>query len=118
MACVFCEIVKKRRPADIVHENDDLIVFKDINPKGSVHVLLVPKEHIATVNDLEEQHTALMGKLFLTARKLAEAWSIAEPGYRLTVNVGRGGGQVIDHIHMHLVSGWRREGRAGFPALP
>ena len=108
MACVFCRIVEKSAPADIVHEDDDLIVFKDINPKAPVHMLLVPKQHIATVNDLEEQHTALMGKLFLTAKRLTEQWSIAQQGYRLTVNVGRGGGQIIDHIHMHLLSGWRR----------
>jgi len=108
MACVFCRIVEKSEPADIVHEDDDLIVFKDINPKAPVHMLLVPKQHIATVNDLEEQHTALMGKLFLTAKWLAEQWSIAQQGYRLTVHVGRGGGQIIDHIHMHLLSGWRR----------
>jgi histidine triad (HIT) family protein len=108
MACVFCRIVDKSQPADIVHEDDDIIVFKDIHPKAPVHVLLVPKQHIATVNDLEEQHTALMGKLFLTAKQLADQWSIADKGYRLIVNVGRGGGQIIDHIHMHLVSGWRR----------
>jgi histidine triad (HIT) family protein len=100
--------VEKSQSADIVYEDDDLIVFKDINPKAPVHVLLVPKQHIATVNDLEEQHTALMGKLFLTAKQLADQWSIAEQGYRLTVNVGRGGGQIIDHIHMHLVSGRKR----------
>ena len=108
MACVFCRIVERSAPADIVYEDNDLIVFKDIQPKAPVHVLLVPKEHIATVNDLETQHTAVMGKLFLTAKHLAEQWSIAGQGYRLTVNVGRGGGQIIDHIHMHMLSGWRR----------
>ena len=107
MACLFCRIVEKNQPADIVHEDDDLIVFKDINPKGAVHVLLVPKEHIATVNDLEDRHTALMGKFLLTVKQLAAQWSIAEQGYRLTMNVGRGGGQIIDHLHMHLVSGWK-----------
>jgi histidine triad (HIT) family protein len=101
-------MVEKSQPADVVYEDNDLIVFKDINPKAPVHVLLVPKQHIATVNDLEEQHTALMGKLFLTAKRLAEQWSIARQGYRLTVHVGRGGGQIIDHIHMHLLIGWRR----------
>ena len=108
MACVFCQIVERRQVADIVHEDDDLIVFKDINPKATVHVLIVPKEHIATVNDLEDYHIALMGKLLLTAKYLAAQWSIAASGYRLTVNVGRGGGQIIDHMHMHLLSGWKR----------
>lgn len=105
MSCLFCQIIAKSQAADIVHEDDDLIVFKDINPKASIHVLLVPKQHIATVNDMEDDHIPLLGKLFATAKQLAVQWSIAEQGYRLTVNVGRGGGQVIDHIHMHLVSG-------------
>ena len=108
MACVFCRIVEKSAPADVVYEDDDLMVFKDIHPKAPLHVLLVPKQHIATVNDLEEQHTMLMGKLFLTAKQLAAQWSIAEQGYRLTMHVGRGGGQIIDHIHLHLLSGWKR----------
>ena len=108
MACIFCRIVEKHQPADIVHEDDDLIVFKDLNPKGAVHVLLVPKEHIATVNDLEDRHAALMGKFLLTVKQLAAQWGIAEQGYRLTLNVGRGGGQIVDHLHMHLVSGWQR----------
>jgi len=105
MDCIFCRIVEKNLAADIVYEDNDLIVFKDINPKGKIHVLLVPKEHIATVNDLQDHHAALMGKLWLTVKQLAAEWSIIEAGYRLTVNVGRGGGQVVDHLHMHLVSG-------------
>ncbi len=108
MSCIFCRIVEKKAPADIVHEDDEIIVFKDINPKAAIHVLIVPKEHIATVNDLKDHHVLLMGKLFSTAKQLAAKWSIVEQGYRLMVNVGRGGGQVIDHIHMHLLSGWRR----------
>jgi histidine triad (HIT) family protein len=106
MDCIFCRIVEKNLPADIVYEDDDFIVFKDIKPKGKVHVLLVPKEHIATVNDLQDSHAALMGKLLLTVKRLAAEWDIVEAGYRLTVNVGRGGGQEVDHLHMHLVSGW------------
>jgi histidine triad (HIT) family protein len=109
MSCLFCQIVAKTHPADIVYEDADLIVFKDINPRGTTHVLLTPKEHIATINDMQDHHTLLLGKLFATAKKLAEAWSIVEPGYRLTVNVGRGGGQIIDHVHMHMVSGWQRQ---------
>ncbi len=108
MACLFCQIVAKTQAADIVHEDDDIIVFKDINPRAPIHVLLVPKLHIATVNDVEDQHTLLLGKLFATAKRLAAQWSIVEQGYRLTVNVGRGGGQIIDHVHMHMVSGWQR----------
>jgi histidine triad (HIT) family protein len=111
MSCIFCQIIVRDRPAEIVHEDDDLIVFKDIHPKAPIHVLLVPKEHIATVNDVEDKHIPLLGKLFTTAKQLAAQWSIAAQGYRLTVNVGRGGGQVIDHLHMHLLSGWQRTAR-------
>jgi histidine triad (HIT) family protein len=105
MACIFCEIVAKRAPASIVHEDDEIMAFKDINPQAPIHVLVVPKLHIATVNDLEEQHIVLMGKLFMIAKDLAAQWNIVAQGYRLRVHVGRGGGQLIDHIHMHLLSG-------------
>ena len=108
MSCIFCEIIAGRQTADVVHEDDDILVFKDINPTAPVHVLLVPKAHIATVNDVDEvQHTELMGRLFVVAKRLAVQWGIVEQGYRLTVNVGRGGGQIVDHVHMHLVSGRR-----------
>jgi histidine triad (HIT) family protein len=105
MACIFCQIIAKSVPADIVHEDDDIIVFKDIQPAAAIHVLMVPKQHVPTVNDLDEAHAAVMGKLFLTAKHLAEQWNIVAQGYRLTVNVGRGGGQLIDHVHMHMMSG-------------
>ena len=108
MPCIFCEIIAKRQPADVVHEDEGILVFKDINPTAPIHVLLVPKEHVATVNDVDEsRHTELMGRLFVVAKKLAAQWDIVEQGYRLTVNVGRGGGQIVDHVHMHLVSGRR-----------
>lgn len=111
MSCIFCQIVAKTQPADIVFEDDELLVFKDIQPKAPIHVLLIPKSHIVTVNDLEDEHIPLMGKLFTIAKQLATQWDIAAQGYRLMVNVGRGGGQVIDHLHMHLLSGWQRTSR-------
>lgn len=108
MACIFCQIVERQLPADIVFEDEELVVFKDIHPEAPIHVLLVPKIHLETVNDIEPEHTSLMGKLFLTAKHLASQWNIREQGYRLSVNVGRGAGQEVDHIHMHLLSGWHR----------
>lgn len=110
MACIFCQIIDRAIPADIVHEDDDLIVFKDINPKGAIHVLLVPKAHVATVNDLEDHQFPVMGRMFEVVKQLAAKWDIVEQGYRLTLNVGRGGGQEVDHVHMHMVSGWQRRG--------
>jgi len=105
MTCIFCEIVAKRAPASVVYEDDETMAFKDIYPQAPIHVLVIPQLHIATVNDLEEQHSALMGKLFLVVKHLAAQWNIVAQGYRLRVHVGRGGGQLIDHIHMHLLSG-------------
>jgi histidine triad (HIT) family protein len=105
MACIFCEIVAKRASASIVHEDDEIMAFKDINPQAPIHVLVIPKLHIATVNDLEEQHIVLMGKLFMVVKHLAAQWNIVAQGYRLRVHVGHGGGQLIDHVHMHLLSG-------------
>jgi histidine triad (HIT) family protein len=110
MACIYCQIIDRRAPADIVYEDADLLVFKDIQPRAPIHVLIVPKLHLPTVNDLEADHVALMGKLFITAKQLAAQWDIVAQGYRLTVNVGRGGGQMIDHIHMHMLSGWQQRG--------
>jgi len=105
MVCIFCEIVARRAPASIVYEDDETMAFKDIHPQAPMHVLVIPKLHIASVNDLEEQHIALMGKLFMVVKHLAAQWNIVAQGYRLRVHVGRGGGQLIDHIHMHLLSG-------------
>jgi histidine triad (HIT) family protein len=108
MSCIFCRIVDRSAPAEIVYEDEELLVFQDINPRAPIHVLLVPREHIATVNDLEVRHTPLMGKFFITAKILAARWNLVESGYRLSVHVGRGGGQIIDHVHMHLLGGWER----------
>ncbi|MGE3536513.1 MAG: histidine triad nucleotide-binding protein [Candidatus Tectimicrobiota bacterium] len=105
MACIFCEIAAKRAPAQIVYEDDELMAFHDIHPQAPIHVLLIPKIHIPTVNDLEASHALMMGQLFLLAKKLAAQWQLVAPGYRLRVHVGRGGGQIVDHVHMHLLSG-------------
>lgn len=103
--CIFCNIAAKRAPATIVYEDDAIMAFRDIHPQAPIHVLLIPKQHIATVNDLEDEHVTVMGRLFLVVRQLAAQWNIVEAGYRLRVHVGRGGGQLVDHVHMHLLSG-------------
>lgn len=105
MACIFCEIAAKRAPATMVYEDDAIMAFKDIHPQAPLHVLIIPKIHIPTVNDLDAEHVTLMGQLFLVAKKLAAQWQIVEAGYRLRVHVGRGGGQIVDHVHMHMLSG-------------
>ncbi len=102
MSCLFCDIVNKEKPADIVYEDKEIIAFKDINPKAPVHILIVPKKHIPSVKEAEEEDKELLGKLFLVARKIAEERSLE--GYKLAVNVGRKAGQLVDHLHVHLLS--------------
>lgn len=108
--CLFCGISGKTVPAEILSETDDLIVFKDIVPKARVHLLIVPKEHIASVTELEERHALLLGRLILQAKEEAERAGIAESGYKLIFNVGNDGGQAIPHIHLHLLGGERLRG--------
>ena len=104
MECIFCKIINKKIPADIVYEDNSVIVFKDIKPSSPIHLLIVPKKHIASINDLEEQDKELVGYMFLIAKKMAEKQGVLETGYRLAINVGRGGGQIIDHLHLHFLA--------------
>lgn len=105
--CLFCKIVAREIPADVVFEDDRFLVFRDINPQAPIHVLLIPKVHIATINDLTSEHCLLVGDLTLLAAEVAEQLGCAEEGYRLVLNCNRGGGQTIFHIHMHLLAGAR-----------
>ncbi|WP_297444620.1 histidine triad nucleotide-binding protein [Desulfurobacterium sp.] len=103
--CIFCKIVNREIPAKIVYEDEKVIAFHDINPQAPVHILIIPKEHIPTVNDLEENHKELIGHIFLVARKIAKEMGFDEKGYRILVNCNRDGGQEIYHIHFHLFAG-------------
>jgi len=105
MPCIFCKIIKKGIPAEVVFENEDVIAFKDIKPIAPVHIVIIPKRHIASVVNLKEGDEILMGKLIMTAKKIADDLKISEKGYKLLIRVGRGGGQEVDHIHLHLLSG-------------
>lgn len=105
MTCVFCKIIKKEIPAEIVFEDETVIAFKDIKPIASVHIVIIPKKHLASIVDIKEKDIFLMGKLIITAKKIADDLKISEKGYKLLIRVGRGGGQEIDHIHLHLLSG-------------
>jgi histidine triad (HIT) family protein len=106
--CVFCRITRGETPTEILHSTDHLVVFRDIRPQAPVHLLIVPRTHIRSVNDLEAAHTPILGELFRAAQEMAKRFDMARDGYRLFVNVERGGGQVIFHLHMHLIGGWRR----------
>ena len=113
MTCLFCRIVNREIPADIVFEDDEVLAFNDINPQAPTHVLIVPKRHIATLNDLEEGDLALVGRLQFTAALLAKERGFAEAGYRVVMNCNDEGGQTVYHIHMHLMGGRRFTWPAG-----
>jgi len=107
MDCVFCKIAKYEIPADIVYENDDVIAFRDAHPIAPVHILVIPKKHIASIVDILEEDVLLMGKLILAAKKIAEDLKISEKGYKLLFRVGEHGGQEVGHVHLHLIGGAR-----------
>jgi histidine triad (HIT) family protein len=103
MNCLFCKVANKEASAEIVYEDEKIIAFKDIHPKASLHLLIVPKKHIQSVDHLESKDKGLIGKLFLVAQKIARGKKLK--GYKLIINVGRPAGQLIDHLHLHLLSG-------------
>ena len=103
MKCIFCKIINKEIPSDIIYEDDKFIAFKDMNPKAPIHFLVVPKKHIPSIDHVEIEDKELMGELILVVQKIAREKNLK--GYKLAINVGREGGQMIDHLHMHLLSG-------------
>jgi histidine triad (HIT) family protein len=105
MDCLFCRIINGETPASIVYKDADLIVINDINPQAPLHVLIIPVEHIATTNDLEPAHDALVGRMLRRAAAIASERGYAEQGYRTVFNCNRGAGQSVFHIHMHLLAG-------------
>lgn len=105
--CIFCKIVKKEVKADILYEDSDILAFKDVHLLAPVHILIIPKSHIESVNSLEKKDEALAGKMIIVAKELAEKSGIAKKGYKLLIRVGRDGGQEVPHMHLHLLGGAR-----------
>ncbi|MDQ7052099.1 MAG: histidine triad nucleotide-binding protein [candidate division KSB1 bacterium] len=103
--CIFCKIISGELKGDIVFQNEHLVAFRDINPQAPVHILIVPRKHIATLNDLTATDAAIISEMVLTAKKLAADEGVAEDGYRLVWNCNRGAGQTVFHIHLHLMGG-------------
>ena len=103
--CIFCDIINKKASADILHQDELVTAFRDIHPVAPFHVLIVTNKHIASVNDVEIEDEQVLGHLFTTARKMAEREGFAANGYRLIVNTGKHGGQIVYHLHMHLMGG-------------
>jgi histidine triad (HIT) family protein len=104
--CTFCKIIRGEKSADFLYQDGSLVVFKDIRPHAPVHLLVVPRKHIRSVNDLTEQDKEIVLNMILKAKEMAKKESIADSGYRLVFNVERGGGQYIFHLHLHLLGGW------------
>lgn len=107
---IFSKIIRRELPADIVYEDDDVIAFRDINPQAPVHVLVIPREEIATVNDIKPGHAELIGKMVLAAQKIAADEGISEDGFRLVINCNRHGCQEVFHVHLHLIGGRQLRG--------
>ncbi len=103
--CIFSSMVSGEIACDKVFEDDEVLAFHDINPKAPVHIVIIPQAHIATLNDLDEAHAPLVGKLFLAAQKLAKEQGFADAGYRTVMNCNRLAGQSVFHIHLHLLAG-------------
>lgn len=103
--CLFCKIIDGEIPGDIVFENDHVLAFNDINPIAPIHILIIPKEHISTLNNLEIKHTQTMGEIFLAAKKIAQDKGISESGYRTIFNCNKDAQQTVFHIHLHLIAG-------------
>jgi histidine triad (HIT) family protein len=103
--CLFCKIVSGKIDADIVYRNDRVLAFRDINPQAPTHVLIVPRNHVATINDLSQDDSDDVGCLFLAARDIANAEGIDESGYRVVMNCMQGAGQSVFHLHLHLLGG-------------
>ena len=104
-SCLFCRIVRREIPAKVIHEDEHTLAFRDIDPRAPTHVLVIPKTHVASLNEIDDP--AFVGRLMLAAKHIAEAEGIAESGYRTVVNTGANGGQSVSHIHVHLLGGRR-----------
>jgi len=113
MECIFCRIIAGEVPADIVYQDSELLAFRDIHPQAPTHILIMPKGHIASLTELTSKEQALMGRLILLAKELAEKEGVAAKGYRLSVSCGADGGQLVPHVHFHLLGGRKLDDQLG-----
>ncbi|MBM3131703.1 MAG: histidine triad nucleotide-binding protein [Chloroflexi bacterium] len=112
MSCIFCRIANKETTTVLLYEDGELVAFRDIHPQAPVHILIVPKKHIASLADLKDE-TAIIGKMARIANALAESEGISKTGYRIAINCGEEGGQTVWHLHMHMLAGRQLSGRLG-----
>jgi histidine triad (HIT) family protein len=105
MDCLFCKILAGEIPAELVYESDTAVAFRDINPQAPTHLLVIPRKHIATINDIAEEDHAIIGGLYAAAKEIAAQEGIAEDGYRAVMNCNEGAGQTVFHLHLHVLGG-------------
>lgn len=105
--CLFCKIVEKKIPADIVYESENIIAFKDIEPKAPIHCLIIPKKHISTINDIDGSNSNIIGLMYEAAAQLARTLNVDKDGYRVVMNCNSNGGQTVYHVHLHFLAGRR-----------
>jgi histidine triad (HIT) family protein len=113
MECIFCKIIAGQIPADLVFQDEEFIAFRDINPQSPKHILIVPKAHIGSLTEVSKEQQGLMGRLLLLAEEIAQKENIAASGYRVTINCGPDGGQIVPHLHLHLLGGRRLDDQMG-----
>jgi len=113
MDCIFCQIAEGKIPSDTVYQDEEIIAFRDINPQAPVHIVIIPRKHIASLSGLSQDDSALVGRLVTIANKLAEDEGVADKGYRVVINCGKEGGQLVPHLHMHLVGGRQLSDQVG-----
>ena len=113
MDCIFCQIVAGKIPGEIMYQDEEVIAFRDINPQAPIHLLIIPKRHILSLAHLSDADTPLIGHMTKVANQLAKEEGIFESGYRLVINCGEQGGQLVPHLHMHLLGGRSLSGKMG-----
>ena len=111
--CIFCQIIARKISTDIVYQDEEFLAFRDIQPQAPKHVVIVPKCHVSSVTQLTKEQQDLIGRLILLAKELAEREGISTSGYRLTINCGADGGQLVPHLHLHLLGGRRLDDQLG-----
>ena len=113
MECIFCQIASGKIPSDMVYQDEEVIAFRDINPQAPVHLIIIPRRHIPSLAQISEADSALIGRMIAIANQLAKGEGVADKGYRLAINCGKEGGQLVPHLHLHLLGGRKLSGRLG-----
>lgn len=111
MDCIFCKIINKEIPSNIVYEDEEILAFKDIAPQAPIHIVVIPKKHIEKITHIQKEDEALIGKIYSVINQIAKEQGIAEEGFRVIINCGENGGQEVKHIHFHLLGGTKLSGK-------